>query len=144
MVGRRGGPAWDTDPVSQHVLQALSLPDVELTLRREVGAVTDQLAATGSAMVASDRALLETAARRRQQAGPWGLPDGLPPRAVRVIELAGSITSLAEAGLDGRLQAVDSTTTLQRERLLHRLHCHAAAALTAATNLASLHLAGWR
>ena len=73
-----------------------------------------------------------------------GNPRSPADEAVRVIELAGSITSLAEAGLDGRLQAVDSTTTLQRERLLHRLHGHAAAALTAATNLASLHLAGWR
>jgi hypothetical protein len=68
----------------------------------------------------------------------------LPPRAIRVIELAGAITGLAGAGLDHRLHSVDASSTIQREGILRQLHDRAAHALVAATNVGALHLAGWR
>lgn len=143
--GDRGWQArwtpFDADPVPPHVVQAVLLPDVELTLRRESAELTARLAATSGSAVAGED--LERLARRTV-AQDWGVPDGLPPRAVRVIELAGSLTSLAEVGLDGRLHSVDSSGTLQRERILQELHDRAARALVAATNVASMHLAGWR
>lgn len=131
---------FDTDPVPSHVVQAVALPDVELALRREVGALTAELAAGPTPL--SGHGLEPVARRAVDQA--WGLPAGLPPRATRVIELAGTITSLAGLGLDRRLQGIDSSGTLQRERLLQQLHDRAAHALVAATNVASMHLAGWR
>lgn len=132
---------YDTAPVPSHVVQGVALPDVELQLRREVGALTAELAA-GSFTPMSGHDLESVARRAVDQA--WGVPAGLPPRAIRVIELAGTITSLAGLGLDRRLQSIDSSGTLQRERILQQLHDRAAHALVAATNVASMHLAGWR
>ncbi len=133
--------AYDADPVPQHVVQQLSLPDVELQLRREIGALTSELGnAPGQPLSGHG---LENAVREGLDTD-WGLPDNLPPRAVRVVELAGAITGLAAAGLDHRLHSVDSSSTLQREQILRRLHDHASHALVAAVNVAALHLAGWR
>ncbi|WP_165700093.1 hypothetical protein [Ornithinimicrobium ciconiae] len=133
--------SFDADPVPQHVVQQLSLPDVELQLRREVAALTAELdLAPGQPLTGHG---LEGAVRGSLDQ-EWGLPDGLPARSVRVIELAGAITGLAEAGLDHRLHSADSSSTLQRERILRQLHDVAAKALVAATNVGALHLAGWR
>ena len=134
--------SYDADPVPTHQVQGVSLPDVELQLRRDVGGLTSELAVAAGVPLSGDD--LEAIARRRLSQTEWGVPAGLPSRAVRVIELAGSITSLAEVGLDHRLQAADSAGILQRERILQRLHERAARALAAATNVASMHLVGWR
>ncbi|WP_109471403.1 hypothetical protein [Ornithinimicrobium cavernae] len=133
--------AYDSDPVPQHVVQQLALPDVELQLRREVAALTGELGRAPGQPLSGHG--LEGAVRGSLDES-WGLPEGLPPRAIRVIELAGAITGLADAGLDHRLHSVDSSSTLQRERILQQLHDVAAHALVAATNVGALHLAGWR
>lgn len=133
--------AYDTDPVPPHVVQAVSLSDVELALRRDIGRLTDELAAT--ARRPPDGSGMEDRACEDLHPG-WGLPPGVPPRALRVIELAGAVTSLATVGLDGRLQADDSTTTVRREGLLQRLQTQAGSALAAAANVAALHLAAQR
>lgn len=133
--------SFDSDPVPQHVVQQLSLPDVELELRRRVAALTRELAGAPGQPLSGHG--LETALRGRVDE-VWGLPEGLPPRAVRVVELAGAISSLADAGLDHRLHSVDSTSTLQRERILRELHDVSTRALVVATNVGALHLAGWR
>lgn len=133
--------SFDADPVPAHVVQAVALPDVELQLRRDVTSLAGELSATARLPLAGHQ--MERAARE-QLAEDWGLPEGLPPRAVRVIELAGRITSLADVGLDSRLQSVDSSGTLQRERILQQLHDRASAALVTATTVACLQLAGWR
>ncbi len=133
--------AFDSDPVPQHVVQQLSLPDAELELRRGVAALTQQLAdAPGQPLSGHG---LEAVVRGSVDE-VWGLPEGLPPRAIRVIELAGAITNLAGAGLDHRLHSVDSNSTLQRERILRELHDVSTQALVAATNVGALYLAGWR
>lgn len=132
--------AFDADPVPQHVVQAVALPDVELRLRREVAGLTGELATSGQPLSGHD---LEGRTRRTLDED-WALPEGLPPRAVRVIQLAGSITSLAGAGLHPRLQVADGHGTLQRERILQQLRDRASAALVAAANVGSMHLVGWR
>lgn len=146
--GPEGDQGWearwtvfDADPVPQHVVQQLSLPDIELQLRRDVGALTAQLSdAPGQPL--SGHALEDAA--RGVIGAQWGLPEGLPARSIRVIELAGAVTGLAWTGLDHRLHSTDSSSTLQRERILRQLHDAAARALVAATNVGALHLAGWR
>lgn len=133
--------AYDTDPMPLHRVAEVSLGDVELALRREVAELTADLATSGQRPFGAGVAAVEaraTAAMRR----PWGLPEQVTPRALRVIELAASVTALAEAGLDDRLQAVDSATTQARERLLRRLHDRALAALAAAANVAAQEVAG--
>lgn len=132
--------AFDSDPVPQHVVQQLSLPDVELELRRGVADLTQALAGAPGQPLSGHG--LERAVRESVDEA-WGLPEGLPPRAIRVIELAGAITGLADAGLDHRLHSVDSSSTLQRERILRELLGISTQALVAATNVGALHLAGW-
>jgi len=133
--------AHDADPVPQHVVQQLSLPDVELQLRREIAELTAELGQAPGQPLSGHG--LERAARDSVDTD-WGLPEGLPPRAIRVVELAGAITGLADAGLDHRLHSISSSTTLGREQILRRLHDAASRALVAATNVGALHLAGWR
>lgn len=133
--------AHDADPVPQHVVQQLSLPDVELELRREVAALTTALGDAAGGPLSGHG--MESLARERLDT-EWGLPPGLPPRAIRVIELAGAMSSLAHTGLDHRLHSIDSSATLGREHLLRQLHDAATRALVSATNVGALHLAGWR
>ncbi|MGB3593032.1 MAG: hypothetical protein WA994_02575, partial [Ornithinimicrobium sp.] len=73
----------------------------------------------------------------------WGMPSGMPTRATRVIELAGSVITLSDIGLHDSMQSVDSSSTQGRERVLRELHDEAAGALTVATNVAAMHFAGW-
>lgn len=133
--------AFDADPVPLHVVEQLALPDVELQLRRDIAALTEELVATSGRPLRSHG--LDDAVRDGLDAD-WGLPEGLPPRALRVVGLAGAITTLAETGLDHRLQSADSSSTLDRERILRALHDRASHALVSATNAAAMHLAGWR
>lgn len=132
---------FDADPVPEHVVQAVALPEVELSLRQDLAELTTQLAAADREPLSGHG--LEGLARRSLD-DDWALPRGLPGRVLRVIELAGSVGALADAGLDPRLQVADAHGTLQRERVLHRLRGAAAAALVAATNVAAMHLVGWR
>lgn len=129
---------YDTDPVPVHTMAAIALPDVELHLRQEVAHLTAELA--GSDRPPLGAATARGAARAVVQEQD-DLPEGLPPRALRVLELAGRITALAEAGLDHRLQSVDSYATVQRESVLRHLHARAATALEQAGAVACLALA---
>lgn len=73
--------------------------------------------------------------------GAWGLPDGLPPRAVRTIDLAGTVLTMADAGLGAVTGSVDASSVARRSEILHRIRSRAAAALADAANAAALHLA---
>jgi hypothetical protein len=129
------------DPVPVHRVQEVSLGDVELGLRRDLAELTQELAAVGDQPW--DGAGLESLARRDLDQD-WGMPDGLAPRAERVIRLAGSVLALADVGRDTRLQTVAASTTVQRERVLARLADRGAHALADAANVAAMDLAGWR
>ncbi|MBW8173215.1 hypothetical protein K0651_09165 [Ornithinimicrobium sp. Arc0846-15] len=133
--------SFSVTPVPQHRVQQADLPDTELMLRRDLATFTSQL--SGLADPAFGKELVEDLARDRM-GGSWGLPTDIPRRAERVIELAGSVLALADAGRDPRLHGVDVTSTRNREMLLNRLADRSAAALVVATNVAAMHLGGWR
>ncbi len=132
--------AYPSDPMPQHVVQAISVADVELRLRTTLADLTENLALTPGSTMAS--AAAEVFARRSVST-QWGMPSGVPKRASRVIELAGSVMTLADIGLADGMQSVDSSSTVGREVLLRRLRDEATAALTTATNAAAMSFAGW-
>lgn len=150
--GDRGWLArWETfasEPVPTHRVEALDLSQVELGLRTGLSEQTEALAGVGATPFG---AAAETGARRARAAvragtliGDWGLPDGIPGRAARVIDLAGTVLRLADAGLEPGADAADASSTLARAHLLRTLQAQAARALADATNAAVLALAGWR
>lgn len=134
--------SYPADPVPTHRIEALDLGQIELLLRSELSELTEQLLAAGPVPFGS---LAERGAARarsaRDGARSWGLPDGLPQRAVRVIDLAGTVLTMADAGLDAVPASLDSATARARGPLLSRLQRHATRALADATNVAALHLA---
>lgn len=134
--------AYPAGPVPTHRIEALDLGHIERALRTELGELTEQLLRTGAPPFG--RSAENGAARARavrSGAGAWALPDGLPPRALRVIDLAGTVLALAEASLDPQLESVDAASTSHRALLLRRLRDHALTALADGTNAAALHLA---
>ncbi|WP_151523322.1 hypothetical protein [Serinicoccus kebangsaanensis] len=151
----RYGPAGDqgwsvrwevhgAQPYPTHRVEALDLGQVELALRTELAAHTDDLVAVGGAPFGQAAELGLARVRAVADADRWGLPPGMPGRAERVISLAATVLRLTEVGLDPALESVDLTTTTARAHTLRRLHTLAASSLADATNIAVLHLAGWR
>lgn len=132
--------AYPSDPMPQHVVQAMSVADVELRLRTSVAELTSHLEMIPGSTMAG--AAAEVFARRRVSTS-WGMPEGVPSRCARVIALAGSVITLSDIGLADGMQSVNSASTQSREVLLRRLHDEAAAALAVATNVAAMHFAGW-
>ena len=139
------GVTWTpyaADPFPIHRVEALDLGATELMLRTGLAELTDALSAAGAppfGEAAERAAALARAARDRGAA--WGLPDGLPSRAVRVVQLAGTALLLGEAGLTTVTSSLDATTATRRTLLLRRLQTQAARALADATNAAAVHLA---
>ncbi|WP_134773445.1 hypothetical protein [Ornithinimicrobium flavum] len=140
--------AFPADPLPTHRVEALDLGQVELGLRAGLAEQTAVLTAVGGvpfgggAETSSARA--RAAVRTGTLGGSWGLPDGVPPRAARVVDLAGTVLELADAGLDDGAQSLDAGTTTTRTRALRDLQAAATRALADATNAAALALAGWR
>ncbi|UJH71051.1 hypothetical protein [Ornithinimicrobium sp. INDO-MA30-4] len=130
---------FSVTPVPQHRVQQADLPDTELMLRRDLATFTSQLSSLADP--AFGKELVEDLARDRM-GDSWGLPVDIPRRAERVIELAGSVLALADAGRDPRLHGVDVTSTRSREMLLNRLADRSAAALVVATNVAAMRWVG--
>ncbi len=147
--GPEGDQGWmarwtrhDAEPVATHRVEALDLGQTELGLRQELAALTAELAASGAPPFGA--AAERGAARARaatEGAGPWGLPEGMPQRAVRVVQLAGTVLALADAGLETVDASVDAASVGGRTQVLLRLRSHACRALADATNAAALHLA---
>ena len=132
---------YPSDPVPQHVVEALSVVDVELRLRSLLAEAIADLEITPGAPMAG--AASEVFARRRLS-DRWGMPPGMPHRPSRIIELAGSILTLTDIGLSEPLQSVHSSATQHRERALRRLQDEALDAMADASNVAVAHYAGWR
>ena len=134
--------SYPADPVPTHRIEALDLGQTELLLRAELAALTEQLLAAGPAPFGAlaDRGAARARAAR-DGARSWGLPDRLPSRAVRVIDLAATVLALADAGLEAVPASLDSATASARGRLLWRLQSQAARALADATNVAAMGLA---
>lgn len=134
--------AYPAEPVPTHRIEALDLGQTELGLRTELTELTERLLRAGAPPFgpAAERGAARARAVR-DGAGSWGLPDGLPPRALRVVDLAGTVLRLADAGLDTVTASLDAATTAARDEVLRRLQTRATSALADATNAAALHLA---
>lgn len=133
--------AYPAQPFPVHRVEALDLGSVELLLRTELAELTQTLVGAGAAPfgAAADRGAAR--ARAAVENGAWGLPDGLPPRAVRTIDLAGTVLTMTDAGLGAVTGSVDASSVARRSEILHRIRSRAAAALADAANAAALHLA---
>jgi hypothetical protein len=132
--------SYSSDPMPRHVVQAMSVSEVELRLRTTLATLTDQLSMTPGSPMAG--AAAETEARRGVR-DRWGMPPGMPKRCTRVVELAGSVLHLSDIGLSEGMQSIDSSSTTSREVLLRQLRDEACAALATASNVAALSYAGW-
>ncbi len=135
--------AFDAEPVARHVLESVSLAELERQLNEAVhdGAATLE-AADGRPWSPQPR----SDADRRLGEGRWGLPDDLPPRAVRLMATAARVGVIAHEGLQlaAAGPALDLHSSTQRESGLRALQSAADAALAGATNVAVMTLAGWR
>lgn len=132
--------SFDARPVPVHRVEALDLGQTELALRQELTVLTEELLRVGAPPLAAEQGRLGL--RRRLSSGhaPWGLPRALPPRVLRVIDLAGTVLAMADAGLAPGQESVDASSTGRRGVLLARLRDLATTALEDATNVGALHL----
>lgn len=135
--------AYDCDPVPTHTLEALSLSEIELSFRQELVEHTRAIEAldAGPWEGSTFRSMAD-----QRNTGQWGLPDGLPARATRIITMAALVGVATEIGLSvpAQSQVLTGTVTEQRRRLLSDLDILADRTMAAATTVAALSLAGLR
>jgi len=149
--GPAGDEGWRVDwtaheghPVPRHRLEMLDLRHVERTLLSQLREHTEAFERVGGAPWGPQaRAEAETSLDTRL----WGLPENVPPKALRVMALAATVARLAEharrlTGLGS--SGLDSSTNDRRESLVRVLSADADDALADATNVAVMSLAGWR
>jgi hypothetical protein len=134
--------AYDADPVATHVLEALSLREIEMRFRQDLVEATTRIDAL-------DAKPWDARLRTRADdlpGGSWGLPVGLPPRARRIIETAAHVGVATGLGLSVRAesQVLTSQLTGQRRMVLAELDAIADRAMAAAATVAALCLAGLR
>lgn len=136
--------AYDAEPVARHRLEMIDLRQAERSLVTRVREHTEAFERVGgSPWGHSARAAAEDALDRAS----WGLPDATSPKALRVISLAATCAVLAEQARElSRLghDGLDAGTAARREALVRSLAADADHALSDATNVAVMQLAGWR
>jgi hypothetical protein len=134
--------AYDADPVPTHVLEALSLGEIELSLRQSLLEATARIDALDTQPW--DARLRSLADHLPGDA--WGLPTGLPRRAHRIMATASLIGAATELGLSSHAQSqvLTSALTERRRVLLTDLEAVADTAMAAAATVAALSLAGLR
>jgi hypothetical protein len=135
--------AYDCDPVPVNALEAMSLSEIEKGFRQELlehtAAIEDLDArpwAGGPFRSKADELTI----------GQWGLPDGMPPRATRIITMAASVGLATELGLsdEAQSQILTGTAAEQRRTLLAHLDASADRAMAAAATVAALTIGGLR
>jgi len=133
--------AYDCDPVPVHTLEALSLSEIERVFRGELMESTQALEALDTKPWAGS--LFRTVADELSLS-QWGLPDGLPPRATKVITMAAMVGVATELGLSDQAQSQVLTGSLaeRRRMVLTNLDASADKAMAATATLAALSLAG--
>jgi len=134
--------AYDSDPVPTHVLELLSLGEIELRFRQDLIEATSRIdELDAKPWDARLRSMADDLPSRE-----WGLPAGLPPQAQRIMASAARISAATELGLTvhAESQVLTSQLTEQRRRLLSDLDAIADTAMAAAATVAALSLAGLR
>lgn len=134
--------AYDCDPVPTHILEALSLNEIELRLRQDLLEATARIDALD---IKPWNAMLRSLADDLG-ASVWGLPSGLPRRAQSIMATAAQIGVATDLGLSiyAESQVLTSQLTGQRRRLLTDLSAIADTAMASAATVAALWMAGLR
>jgi hypothetical protein len=135
--------AYNCEPVPTHALDALSLSEIEQVFRQELMEHTRVIEDLDAKPWAGSpfRSLADGLDNRQ-----WGLPDGLPPRAAKIITMAALVGDATELGLSEQAQSqvLTSTVAEQRRVVLARLNASADSAMAAAATVAALSIAGLR
>lgn len=129
----------DADPLPPHRVEALELSQLERHLRRQLLESIDELDRIGGTPWADNlaRDLVDERLGAR-----WSLPDSLPPRARKVIGLAGTVSVAVDVGLESS-GAVTAAHDSARTDALRRLSRECERTLADATNAACAQIAGW-
>ena len=135
--------AYDCDPAPVHTLAALSLSEIDQGFRQELMEHTRAIedldakpwAGSPFRSMADDLSI-----------GQWGLPEGLPSRATKIITMAALVGVATELGLSEKAesQILTGTATERRRMMLTQLDAIADRAMAAATTIAALSIAGLR
>lgn len=134
---------YDAEPVARHLLESLSLADLDRDLATATASATGTLEATDG---------LPWSSRHREEADaalvarPWNLPPQTPQRALRVMVHAARVGVIVQEGLAlaAAGPSLDLHSSGTRERQLRVLQATAHAVLAGAVNVATMTLAGWR
>lgn len=133
--------AYDADPVPSHQLAAMDESEIERALREHLIDATQELDALDAKPWAGSP--LRAMADERTAMREWGLPQGLPGRALRIIQLSGTVAAACDLALD-HSPATDVSSDAARQRLLRDLLGGAETALATAATAAAQSLAGLR
>jgi hypothetical protein len=136
--------AYEADPVPRHRLEMLDLREIERELMMRLHDHSARFQAVGGhpwgpEARAEAEAALDTAL--------WGVPARTAGRALRIMALSANVSRLAQrtASLSALGSGgLDAGTAATRNLLLRDLAADADAALTDATNVAVMSIAGWR
>lgn len=131
--------SFDSEPTPRHRLEMLDLREAERTLLAAVRSATSHLEEAEGQPWA-------VAAASPWRTREWSLPERTPGTAASLLVRAASVGVMAQAGLDQERHgaALSAAASGQRERALRALNAAADQALVTATNVAVMHLAGWR
>ncbi len=132
--------AYDAEPVPRHVAESTDLRDLSRRLAEAVQEATERLATVGGIPWRGGEA------NPPPRASLPGLPPGLAPRPVHLLDRAVEVRALALSGLDVEAKgaALDATTSAVRTATLRALLVEAEAAVVGATNVLAMSIAGWR
>jgi len=133
--------AYDCDPTPTHRLEELHESQIERELRGCLTHATNALELLDIQPFAGSnlRARADEVATLRE----WGLPSGLPGRAIRILQTAGTVGAAVDFAL-GHSHAIDAAADVGRHRALRELQAATDQAMARATTAAALHLAGLR
>lgn len=133
--------AYDCAPTPAHRLEELHESQIEQELRTRLAHATSALEGLDIQPFAGSslRARADEVATLRE----WGLPSGLPGRAVRILQTAGTVGAAVDFALENPT-ALDVTADVGRQQALRELQAVTDQAMARATTAAALHLAGMR
>ena len=132
--------AHQTEPVPRHIAEAPDVGDLSRRLTEAVQEATNRLATVGGIPWRGGEA------NPPPRSSLPGLPRGLAPRPVHLLDRAVEVRALALSGLhvEAKGAALDATTSAVRTATLRALLVEAEAAVVGATNVLAMSIAGWR
>jgi hypothetical protein len=136
--------AYDADPVPRHRLEMLDLREIDRHLHARLHEHARRFESVGGHPWGTEA---RADAESDLDAALWGIPSGTSGRALRIMALASNVSRLAHRTASITAMGsggLDAGTAATRTVLLRDLAADADAALTDATNVAVMSIAGWR